>query len=100
MVVLFSFVVTCYFPKLLPIALIDFKETTKYMDSITDETSLEEFLAKAQLAGTEFTAEREQFRVIEKLVSIRDVVVLLSLKCILLVVLTCCDPFCTVQRRS
>ncbi|CAJ0592957.1 unnamed protein product [Cylicocyclus nassatus] len=41
-------------------------EAKKYIDSITDETSLEEFLAKAQLAGTEFTAEREQIRVVEK----------------------------------
>ncbi|KAK6026661.1 hypothetical protein OSTOST_07353, partial [Ostertagia ostertagi] len=41
-------------------------EANKYIDSITDETSLEEFLAKAELAGTEFTAERQQFRVIEK----------------------------------
>ncbi|KIH68099.1 hypothetical protein ANCDUO_01568 [Ancylostoma duodenale] len=41
-------------------------ESKKYIDSITDETSLEEFLSRAQLAGTEFTAEREQFRVVEK----------------------------------
>ncbi|VDM71180.1 unnamed protein product [Strongylus vulgaris] len=41
-------------------------ESKKCIDSITDETSLEEFLAKAQLAGTEFTAEREQIRVVEK----------------------------------
>ncbi|VDO80941.1 unnamed protein product [Haemonchus placei] len=41
-------------------------ETIKNIDSITEETSLEEFLAKANLAGTEFTAERQQFRVIEK----------------------------------
>ncbi|WKX89063.1 hypothetical protein Q1695_008594 [Nippostrongylus brasiliensis] len=41
-------------------------EANHYIDSITDETSLEEFLAKAQLAGTEFTAEREQFHVLEK----------------------------------
>ncbi|KHN76558.1 Large subunit GTPase 1 -like protein [Toxocara canis] len=32
---------------------------------ITEETSLDEFLAKAQLAGTEFTAERGDFRVLE-----------------------------------
>ncbi|PIO70209.1 hypothetical protein TELCIR_07942 [Teladorsagia circumcincta] len=42
-------------------------EANKYIDSVTEETSLEEFLAKAELAGTEFTAERQQFRVIEKL---------------------------------
>ncbi|CAI4224235.1 unnamed protein product [Auanema sp. JU1783] len=41
------------------------KEEKHYIDSITDETSLEEFLAKAQLAGTEFTAERQQYRVVE-----------------------------------
>nr|CDJ92505.1 GTP-binding protein and Ribosomal protein L27e domain containing protein [Haemonchus contortus] len=41
-------------------------EAIKNIDSITEETSLEEFLAKANLAGTEFTAERQQFRVIEK----------------------------------
>ncbi|KAK6729302.1 hypothetical protein RB195_006385 [Necator americanus] len=40
--------------------------TKKCIDSITDETSLEEFLARAQLAGTEFTAERDQFCVVEK----------------------------------
>ncbi|EGT45456.1 hypothetical protein CAEBREN_21438 [Caenorhabditis brenneri] len=41
-------------------------EVNHYIDSVTDETSLEEFLAKAELAGTEFTAEKEQFKIIEK----------------------------------
>uniref|UniRef100_A0A8R1HN89 Large subunit GTPase 1 homolog n=1 Tax=Caenorhabditis japonica TaxID=281687 RepID=A0A8R1HN89_CAEJA len=42
------------------------QEINHYIDSVTDETSLEEFLAKAELAGTEFTAEKEQFKIIEK----------------------------------
>ncbi|CAI5438680.1 unnamed protein product [Caenorhabditis angaria] len=41
-------------------------EVNHYIDSVTDETSLEEFLAKAELAGTEFTAEKQQFKIIEK----------------------------------
>ncbi|CAB3407955.1 unnamed protein product [Caenorhabditis bovis] len=41
-------------------------EEMHYIDSVTDETSLEEFLAKAQLAGTEFTAEKQQFKIIER----------------------------------
>lgn len=31
------------------------------IDSVTDETGLEEFLAKAELAGTNFAAERGEF---------------------------------------
>lgn len=46
------------------------QESKKVVDSITEETGLDEFLAKAELAGTEFTAEREAVRIIEKETSI------------------------------
>lgn len=41
-------------------------EAKKYTDSTTEEASLEEFLARVQLSGATFTAERGQFRVVEK----------------------------------
>lgn len=41
------------------------KNTAQNIDSVTDETGLEEFLAKAELAGTNFTAERGEFSVLD-----------------------------------
>ncbi|PAV81923.1 hypothetical protein WR25_10008 [Diploscapter pachys] len=41
------------------------KESIHYIESITDETSLEEFLAKAELADRQFTAERDSFRILD-----------------------------------
>uniref|UniRef100_A0A0K0DGQ1 60S ribosomal protein L27 n=1 Tax=Angiostrongylus cantonensis TaxID=6313 RepID=A0A0K0DGQ1_ANGCA len=41
-------------------------EAKKYTDSTTEEASLEDFLARVQLSGATFTAERGQFRVVEK----------------------------------
>ncbi|KAJ1346290.1 hypothetical protein KIN20_001050 [Parelaphostrongylus tenuis] len=41
-------------------------ETIKYIDSTTEQASLDDFLARVQLAGTSFTAERGQSRVVEK----------------------------------
>uniref|UniRef100_A0A914WU47 Large subunit GTPase 1 homolog n=1 Tax=Plectus sambesii TaxID=2011161 RepID=A0A914WU47_9BILA len=40
------------------------KEGKKNIDSVTEETSLEEFLARAELAGTEFTAERGVLKIV------------------------------------
>ncbi|KAL3997160.1 50S ribosome-binding GTPase family protein [Acanthocheilonema viteae] len=40
------------------------KNTAQNIDSVTDETGLEEFLAKAELAGTNFTAEKGEFCVL------------------------------------
>ncbi|KJH52941.1 ribosomal L27e protein [Dictyocaulus viviparus] len=37
----------------------------KNINSTTEETSLEEFLAKAELSGKEFTAEREEFSIVK-----------------------------------
>ncbi|CAJ0581733.1 unnamed protein product, partial [Mesorhabditis spiculigera] len=42
------------------------EEEQKVIDSIIDESGLEEFLAKAQLAGTEFSADRENVRIISQ----------------------------------
>ncbi|VDM57042.1 unnamed protein product [Angiostrongylus costaricensis] len=41
-------------------------ETKKYIDSTTEEASLEDFLGRVQLSGAAFTAERGQFHVVEK----------------------------------
>ncbi|CAG9537602.1 unnamed protein product [Cercopithifilaria johnstoni] len=41
------------------------KNTAQNIDSVTDETGLEEFLAKAELAGTNFTSERGEFCVLD-----------------------------------
>ncbi|VDO35617.1 unnamed protein product [Brugia timori] len=41
------------------------KNVAQNVDSVIEETGLEEFLAKAELAGTNFAAEREQFRMLD-----------------------------------
>uniref|UniRef100_A0A915BVA9 Large subunit GTPase 1 homolog n=2 Tax=Parascaris univalens TaxID=6257 RepID=A0A915BVA9_PARUN len=47
-------------------AFVDYaKQTPKNIDSVTDETSLEEFLANAQLAGTEFIADHCDVRILK-----------------------------------
>uniref|UniRef100_A0A915PN84 Large subunit GTPase 1 homolog n=1 Tax=Setaria digitata TaxID=48799 RepID=A0A915PN84_9BILA len=40
------------------------KNVTQNIDSVTDETGLEEFLAKAELAGTNFATEQGEFRLL------------------------------------
>ncbi|VDM09612.1 unnamed protein product, partial [Wuchereria bancrofti] len=41
------------------------KNVAQNVDSVIEETGLEEFLAKAELAGTNFAAEKEQFRMLD-----------------------------------
>uniref|UniRef100_A0A158Q898 Large subunit GTPase 1 homolog n=1 Tax=Elaeophora elaphi TaxID=1147741 RepID=A0A158Q898_9BILA len=41
------------------------KNAAQNIDSVTDETGLEEFLARAELAGTNFTAQRGEFCVFD-----------------------------------
>ncbi|EFO20434.1 hypothetical protein LOAG_08056 [Loa loa] len=41
------------------------KLVTQNIDSVTDETGLEEFLAKAELAGKNFATERGEFRMLD-----------------------------------
>ncbi|VDM91490.1 unnamed protein product [Onchocerca ochengi] len=45
--------------------IVEIKNVAQNIDSVTDETGLEEFLAKAELAGTNFAAERGEFRMID-----------------------------------